>query len=87
MPKHIGETKGEFSVYWWPKVDEENYVVDKRWVGAEEAVQAARRLTHGPLAQMGGVEKVMVTNGDDTCTFHWEKGKLLFPTQEERLRG
>jgi len=68
----------EFSVYWWDR--DGNQHEEMRFVSAERAVKAARRLTHGPASIMKIVRKVMITDGGDFCNFLWEDGVLKYPT-------
>jgi len=78
MSEPLGQTRGEFSVYFWtdPKGP---YQVEKRWVTADEATSAARRLVMGPAAKLGMVRKVIITDALDCCNFHWEDDRILFP--------
>ena len=66
-------TRGEFSVYWWDPF--ETYHVEKRFCGAQEAVETAHSLTTRPAAMMGIVRRVMITDADDCTNFVWEYGK------------
>ena len=44
-------------------------------VSAEESVEAAHHYCNSIGAQLGFVEKVMITDADDYCCFLWERGK------------
>lgn len=73
---------GEFSVY----QEFENGMVEKvrDHVEAEEAVKAAHHYCHSVGAQLGFTVKVIIEDGDGYCNFLWERGQLIYPTQEER---
>ena len=72
----------EFSVFWWDR--EENYHAELRFVEIEKAINAARRLTHGPASVLGVVKKVMITDGGDLCCFLWTKENgVEFPTRKD----
>lgn len=73
----------EFSVY-WTDVDGHQHT-ELRFVDGEKAVSACHRLTHGPAAMLGIVERVIITDGGDCCCFEWNKEHgLIWPTPEKR---
>jgi hypothetical protein len=54
-------------------------------VSAEEAVKAARHYTDNVAAQLGIVERVIITGDGDDCVFEWKRGEgVTFP---EECRG
>jgi hypothetical protein len=68
----------EFSVYWWDA--ENNYHRELSHVAVMKALQACKRLTQGPAARMGMVNRVMITDGGDCCVFEWQKGQgIVWP--------
>lgn len=73
--------KGEFSVYWWGPEGEE-YVREKSFVDAEEAMGAVARLTRSPASLV--VKRCIITDGGDCCAFEWIEGKVVFPKKEDR---
>lgn len=79
---HVGQTEGEFSVcQFFPSGDYE-YV--RRWVSAEEAIQAFKHYTTSVGASMGTTTEVIVTDGGDCTNMHWKYGEgIIFPTKEE----
>jgi hypothetical protein len=51
-------------------------------VGPEEAVEAAYHYTHSVGAQLGFVERVIITDDDDYCVFEWKLGEgVTFPPE------
>jgi hypothetical protein len=74
---------GEFSVCQFFTNDSYEYV--RKFVSAEEAVKAAHFYTHNVAASMGIVERVIITDGGDSCVFEWKKGEgIVWP---ENLKG
>lgn len=70
-----------FSLYWIGH-GSSNINVEKRRADAEECVESARRLTSMPSVLV--VQKVwIVEDKSDTTSFHWEDGKIIFPTRED----
>lgn len=68
----------EFSVYWW--TPEGDQIEERRFVLAQDAVRAARRLSTGPAAVLGMVARVIITDGGDCCCFEWKHGEgVVFP--------
>jgi hypothetical protein len=72
--------RDEFSVYWWDAA--QNCHEELRFVGAEAAVRAAKRLTEGPAAQAGMVARVIITDGADYCNFEWKHGRITWDPRE-----
>lgn len=64
---------GEFSVLWWDAQD--NQHEELRFVDAEKAVMAAKRLCEGPASMLGIVRRVIITDGGDFINFEWIYGK------------
>lgn len=80
---HIGLERGEFSVCQF--FEDESYEYVRRFVGAEEAVKAARHYTDNISVKMGLTKRVIITDGGDHCVFEWIAGKgVVFPTPEMR---
>ena len=74
---------GKFSVCQFFEGDTYEYV--RRFVGAEEAVQAARHYTDNVAAKMGITKRVIITDGGDHCVFEWLAGKgVVYPTRASR---
>jgi hypothetical protein len=54
----------------------------RRFVGAEEAVNAARHYTANVATKLGMVERVIITDADDYCCFEWKRGEgVTFPIE------
>ena len=70
----------EFSVHWWDAAG--GYHEELRSVDAEQAVKAARRLTHGPAGQHGMVRRVIITDGADFCNWEWKDGRVTWDGRE-----
>jgi len=66
----IGRTDGEFSVCQFFENDTYEYV--RRWVSAEEAVEAARHYCYSVGARLGFVRRVIITDGGDFINFEWK---------------
>jgi hypothetical protein len=59
-----------------------SYEYVRRYVGAEEAVKAARFYTDNVAARMGITRRVIVTDGGDYCVFEWKYGEgVVYPPQ------
>lgn len=73
----------EFSVVQFFKDGTHEYV--RRFVSAEEATEAAGHYCTSVAAQMGAVERVIITDGGDCCCFEWiwDKG-IVFPPKETK---
>ena len=70
----------EFSVYWWDTSD--NQIEEARFIGPQEAVETVKRLASEPSNLV--VNRIIITDGDDYCTFEWVKGKgVIFPTRDQ----
>lgn len=73
----------EFSVCQFFEDESHEYV--RRFVGAEEAVKAARHYTDNVAAKMGIVRRVIITDGGDHTVFEWKHGEgVTFPAPEQR---
>lgn len=71
----------EFSVYWWDRDNGQHK--ELRFVTSDAAVKAAHRLTHGPAAVLGIVQRVIITNGGDRIVFEWKhKEGQTWPRKE-----
>lgn len=78
---HVGKTHGEFSVCQFFENDTYEYV--RRWVSAEEAVEASKFYTTNVAARMGITVRVIITDGDDFTNFEWKHGVgITYPPQE-----
>jgi hypothetical protein len=73
MSDHIGKTLGEFSVCQFFKNGHYEYV--RRWVSAEEAVEAAKHYCNSVGAGLGTTVRVIITDGGDCTNFEWQFGK------------
>lgn len=69
----IGKTEGQFSTIQFFDDDEYEYV--RRFVGPEEAVNAAAHYVTSVGARIGITIKVIVTDGGDNTVFAWERDK------------
>jgi hypothetical protein len=59
-----------------------SYEYVRRYVGAEEAVKAARHYTDNVATKLGIVERVIITDGGDYCCFEWKRGEgVTFPPE------
>jgi hypothetical protein len=62
-----------------------SYEYVKRYVGAEEAVKAARHYTDNVAVKLGITKRVIITDGGDYCVFEWKAGEgVTYPTPEQR---
>jgi hypothetical protein len=69
------ESHGEYSVCQFFADDSHEYV--RRFVGAEEAVQAARHY------KIGTTVRVIITDGGDFCNFEWKLGEgIVYPPRD-----
>jgi hypothetical protein len=76
-------SENEFSVCQFFEDGTHEYV--RRWVGAEEAVKAARHYTDNVAAKLGITERVIITDGGDHCVFEWKYGEgVTHPTPAKR---
>ena len=79
--RHIGRTKGEFTVVQTFVSGEREYV--RAWVGMEEAVEAFHHYTHNVSVKLGFTTEVVMTDGSDLTCMWWIKAEgLVFPTPE-----
>ncbi len=73
-------TTGEFSVCQFFEDDSYEYV--RRFVSAEEAVEAAKHYTSSVGARLGMTRRVIITDGGDQTNFEWQFGKgITFPPE------
>lgn len=73
-------TMDEFSVYQFMVDGTQERV--REFVSAQEAVQAARHYTDSVAVKLGFVERVIITDGGDSCVFEWKKGRgVTFPPE------
>ncbi len=57
----------------------------RRFVGAEEAVMAAKHYTTSVGARLGLTQRVIITDGGDFTCFEWKYGEgVTYPPPEER---
>lgn len=63
----------EFSVCQFFKDGSYEYV--RRFVSAEEAVNAAKHYTESVGARMGMTRRVIITDGGDSTSFEWKFGE------------
>ena len=75
---------GEFSVCQFFRDDSCEYV--RRFVGAEEAVEAARHYSTSVGAQIGTTVRVIITDGGDCCNFEWRfgEGVTYYPPRDDK---
>ena len=58
------------------------YEYVRRFVGAQEAVEAARHYTNNVAVAAGVVERVIITDTGDCCVFEWKLGEgITFPPE------
>lgn len=75
---------GEFSVCQFFPDDHYEYV--RRFVSAEEAVEAFRHYTTSVGARMGTTTRVIITDGGDAINAEWIYGKGLTYPEEKELK-
>lgn len=81
---HIGKTHGEFSVCQFFENDTYEYV--RRYVSAEEAVEAAKHYTTNVATKLGATKRVIITDGGDCTNFEWKRGEgVTYPKQPNQL--
>jgi hypothetical protein len=79
MNKHL--YLGEFSVCQFFVDGSFEYV--RSFVGAEDAVQAARHYCTSVGAQLGTTVRVIITDADDFTNFEWKFGEgIVFPPRD-----
>lgn len=66
-------TQGEFSVCQFFEDGSSEYV--RRFVSAEEAVEAAHHYCNSVGAKLGFTKRVIITDGGDFTNFEWQYGK------------
>jgi hypothetical protein len=72
---------GEFSVCQF--FDDDSYEYVRRYVSAEEAVNAAKHYTQSIGAQVGTTRRVIITDGGDQTNFEWKYGEgVTFPPRD-----
>lgn len=75
---YLGDTQGEFSVAQFFTDGTYEYV--RRFVTAEEAVEATKHYTDSVAVVLGLVERVIITDALDCTVFEWKKGLgITFP--------
>lgn len=75
--------ENEFSVCQF--FEDGSYEFVRHFVGAEEAVKAARHYTDNVASRMGITRRVIITDGGDYTVFEWKHGEgVTYPTPEER---
>ena len=76
-------SRNEFSVYQFFENGDCECV--RRFVSAEEAVQAFKHYTDNVAVKLGLTARVIITDGGDCTNMEWQKGKgITFPVPEER---
>lgn len=55
-----------------------SYEYVRRYVTAEEAVDAFKHYTDNVAARMGFVNRVIITDGGDNCVYEWKDGAVVF---------
>lgn len=71
----------EFSVCQF--FEDGTYEYVRQFVGAEEAVEAAKHYTESVGAKVGTTVRVIITDGGDCACFEWVRGKgVVFPPRE-----
>jgi len=74
---------GEFSVVQF--FEDGSYEYVRRYVEAEEAVQAARHYTQSVGAKLGITVRVIITDGGDCINFEWKLGEgITYPPEAVR---
>lgn len=64
---------GEFSVCQF--FEDGTYEYVRRFVSAEEAVEAWRTYSNNPSARLGFTVRVIITDGGDDINMEWQFGK------------
>lgn len=73
--------ENEFSVCQFFQDGRYEYV--RRYVGAKEAVETAKRYTESVGARLGTTVRVIITDGDDNTNFEWKFGEgVTYPPPE-----
>lgn len=77
--------QGEFSVCQFFDNGEYEYV--RRYVSAQEAVEAALHYTRSIGAKLGMTTRVIITDGGDSINFEWKFGEgVTFPPEAKGRR-
>jgi hypothetical protein len=78
----IGKTEGEYSVcQFFP---DGQYEYTRRWVSAEEAMEAFTHYATCVTARIGITQRVIITDGGDQINYEWVYGKgLVYPVSEK----
>jgi len=75
------KTEGEFSVALFFENGTYEYI--RRWVGAQEAVETAKRCTDSSMLAHSRVCRVIITDGGDFTNFEWISGKgVTYPKHD-----
>ena len=53
-----------------------------RFAGLGDVAKAVKRLTTGPAAQRGMVQRVLVTDGGDCACYEWRDGRVSYDGRE-----
>lgn len=78
---HLGDTHGEFSVAQFFTDGTHEYV--RRFVTAEEAVEASKHYIDSVAIVLGLVDRVIITDALDFTVFEWKKNLgVTFPLPE-----
>lgn len=73
--------RDEFSVCQF--FEDGSYEYVRRFVSAEEAMQAFRHYTNNVATRMGITRRVIITDGGDCTNAEWQYGKgIIYPPQE-----
>jgi hypothetical protein len=73
--------RNEYSVVQF--FEDGSYEYVRRFVSAEEAVNAAKHYTSSVGVQLGIVKRVIITDGGDCINFEWIAGKgIVYPPKE-----
>jgi hypothetical protein len=73
--------RGKFSVYQF--FEDGSYEAVRRFVGAEEAVKAAKHYSEGVGARLGVTRRVIITDGGDYTNFEWRFGEgVTYPPHD-----
>jgi len=74
------KTQGEFSVCQF--FEDGTYEYVRRYVGAEEAVEAFKHYTTNVAVKLGVTQRVILTDGGDCVNMEWVKDKgVVYPPE------
>lgn len=63
-----------------------SYEYVRRFVSAQEAVEAARHYCTSVGARLGTTQRVIITDGGDRVNFEWQFGKgITYPPRDEAV--